>query len=910
MVRFDLLSRAHLLVQKNMVKGLLVKLAWFLKLYKSKKCKFMAQHWRMIIKRIMGLLAVVSLLIVFRDVVFSLMDEIVVPITSKVKQDSVNVLICTILLVVSVYLANGILIHKKSYINHPERSWVILAIIVVFYSLFRFSNHYVYYGIYNLVYVDVAFVVIAVLELLSYIIPVTGKIRDKGDNYVCAFVLDNPSLADKLGRTDYAELLLDKICMTYRSGNLAEGSMTILLNERYGVGKTTFFNLITQKAKGRINTCVFKPWQTVNEGGITDELLRLLEEQYAISSGLGKQLESYSKLLSGNKVGNAIELILDFNNERDSLAQRYESIKEMLRTINVPLIVFVDDVDRLQTDELFALLKLLRNAADFPNIVYLVAADKEAISQMLKNKGIKDGDEYLKKFFNFELLFPRDDSFLTQLLSEQILGVLTNYYEVDPVISSIEKDFLSTQYVQNVFYNPRDVYRFVNLLTYMLDMFKQYGLLKEVYVPDLLKLMLIQYISPMAYKILRDEMGVLLDVRKSDGRVHLKSEYNNIIMSRQDKKMIRDMASRSKKRDATQEETNRNVDIQTLRDIPAIERPNKEDIVSELLRELFYDTQNFQKKSRICYIGEYFKFFAGKYSKSELSALYMRELMESPSETDFEDKVKQTIQQGKTDFLVHKLKQYIEDEKISKDIPVVLKRCIAIEDVIYRDWAQKRGFPTSPKDYCQLRQFSPVFSNLLLVGSENVVTDSAEIDRVRSLFAKNKQYAWLATSLLLPINEEYNMSFVYGQDIFNELKENLIRRFVTDELKVNPFEQEKIVVIPILKKLNITVWDNLFRVHIKNSLDPMAWLYILLEPYGDSLRWNRMICHNLVDTSQLDFYANDFLNIKLPLEISSDLAKLSVQSNIESLSKHDFEQHPFLVDAKKWWDEKKKINEL
>lgn len=892
-----------------MVKGLLVKLAWFLKLYKSKKCKFMTQHRRMIIKRIMGLLAVVSLLIVFRDAVFSLMDEIVVPVTSKVKQDSVNVLICTILFVVSVYLANGILIHKKSYINHPERSWIILAIIVVFYSLFRFSKYYVYYGIYNLVYVDVAFFVVAVLELLSYIIPITEKIRDKGDNHVCGFVLDNPSWVDKLGRADYAELLLDKIYMTYRSGNLAEGSMTILLNERYGAGKTTFFNIITQKAKGRINTCVFKPWQTANDGGIANELLRLLEEQYAISNQLGKQLESYSKLLSDNRVGNALELILDFNNERDSLAQRYKSIKDMLQAINVPLIVFVDDVDRLQTEELLALLKLLRNAADFPNIIYLVAADKEAISQMLKIKGIKDGDEYLKKFFNFELLFPRDDSFLWQLLNEQLIDVLTQYYEGDSAISSIGKEFLSTQYVQNVFYNPRDVYRFVNLLTYMLDLFKRYGIVGEVHVPDLLKLILIQYISPMVYKILRDEMDVLLDVRMVDGRVHLKSGYNYIIMSRQDKKQLQDMLSRSRNSVETQEETNKNDDVQTLFDIPATERPNKEDLVSELLRELFYDTQNFQEKGRICYIGEYFKFFAGKYSKSELSAHYMRELMESPSETDFEVKVKQTIQQGKADFLVHKLKQYIEDKNINKDIPFVLERCVAIEDAIYRDWTQKRGFPASPIDYYQLGQFSPVFSNLLLVGNESVVTDRAEIDRVRSLFAKNKQYAWLATSLLLPINEEYNMSFVYGQDLFKELKESLILRFVTDELKENPFEQEKIVAIPILKKLSITVWDNLFRVYIKNSLDPMAWLYILLEPYGDSLRWNRMICHNLV-VSQLDFYARDFMNIELPLEISSDLENMSVQSNIESLSPAAFGQHPFLVAAKKWWDEKKKINEL
>lgn len=136
--------------------------------------------------------------------------------------------------------------------------------------------------------------------------------------------------------------------------------------------------------------------------------------------------------------------------------------------------------------------------------------------------------------------------------------------------------------------------------------------------------------------------------------------------------------------------------------IPAEERPNKEDVVSELLRDLFYDTQNFQEKSRICFLGEYFKFFAGKYSKSELSFQYMNEMMTLPSEPAFEEKMHQAVRQGKAEFLIHKLKQYIEDETITKDIPTVLKRCITIQDAVYRDWAKSRDAFASPYDYCQI----------------------------------------------------------------------------------------------------------------------------------------------------------------------------------------------------------------
>lgn len=865
----------------------------------------MTQHQNSFAKTVLGLLAVVSLLIVFRDVVCSIINKIIIPVTSKVETESIVVLVSTILLIVFAYLASGFLLSRKSYIRHPERSLFLLLAGVVFYVLFRFDDHYEFYGIGKLAYVDVAFITAAILEILSYFYPI--KETQTGNEKVMGFVSDNPSKIDKLERADYAELLLDKICVTYASGSLKEGSMTILLNERYGAGKSTFFNLIENKARGKIRTCVFKPWQTADGGRMTEELLKLLEEQYEISSQLGKQLEGYSKLLSGSEVKNVLGFTSHLLNERDSLARRYESIRDMLQTINEPLLVQVDDVDRLQTEELLALLKLLRNAADFPNIIYLVAADKEAMSQMLETKGIMDADEYLKKFFNFELLFPIDDSYLSYLLREQVVGTLTHYYGVRFSMPSVEKEFLSAQYVQYVFQSPRDIYRYINLLTYTLDLFKRYGILDEVYVSDLLKLLLIQFISPMVYKILRDEMDLLLNVRGNDGRVHLKEGFKDIIVSRQYKKHLQEVVLMARKRNGEKQaepDDNAKVeDAQSLFGIPAQERPNKEDIASELLRDLFYDTVNFQGKSRICYLGEYFKFFAGKYSKSELSAQYMKELMALPSELEFEEKMGRAVEQGKSDFLIHKLKQYIEDGGISKDIPTVLKRCITIEDAVYRDWAQKQAYAKSPKNFYEIGQFSPVYSNLLVVDNGSVVSDREEIERIKAIYAEDRRYVWLASSLRLPVYEDRSMSFVYGQELHLRLKEDLIRRFIVEELAEKPFEREKLEAIPMLKDLYRVYWNEQFKEYIKHSPEPMAWLYMLLKPSGGLLEWDYKAYSNLVAEGMLDYYADDTLGLELPKEIKEDLATIGVNQNA-ALTATNFGHHPFLVEAKKWWDER------
>ncbi len=288
----------------------------------------------------------------------------------------------------------------------------------------------------------------------------------------------------------------------------------------------------------------------------------------------------------------------------------------------------------------------------------------------------------------------------------------------------------------------------------------------------------------------------------------------------------------------------------------------------------------------------------------------MNEMMTLPSESAFEEKMNQAVHQGKAEFLIHKLKQYIEDETITKDIPSVLKRCITIQGAVYRDWAKSRDAIASPYDYCQIGQFRPVYSNLLLVNNREVIQEKQEIERIKSFYAENTQYAWLASSLTLPISDDRNMSYVYGQEMFLELRESLIQRFIEKELTVNPFEREKIMAIPLLRDVYRVYWDEHFKEYVRNSSEPLAWLYRLLKPSGDSLEWNYVVYNNLVREGVLDSYAIDSLGLDLPQEIIQDLAQISGAHNGTALSKINFNHHPFLVVAKKWWDAKGQSREL
>lgn len=867
----------------------------------------MKQSLNKILPWLWRLLIVLSLLRIFRGVVFFFIDKVILPITSAVESDSICILISIVVFVISAYLVSGRLKCRNYYVENTRPLVLAVYSLIIFYVFFRFSGHYVFYGVGKFTYIDTAVVLAGMLEIVTYFLTLKREAEAKVNEK--EFVLDNPSKTDKLGRTDYAELLLNKIYATYKSGRLSDASMTILLNEKFGAGKTTFFYLLAEKSKGRFKTCLFKPWQFNSGDGMIEELLRLLEEQYSYRTQLVRQLKEYSKLLSEGGYNNVLKFISSLLSNEDSLPKRYEAIKHILHEIDDPLVVFVDDVDRLQAEELFSLLKLLRDGAAFPNIFYLVAADKEVLEQMLETKGIKNSDEYLKKFFNFELLFPKDDSFINTLLSSQIASTLQAYYS-DVQTISLKDEVLSPRNLQTVFKTPRDVYRYINLLSYSLDLFKSYDIIEEVYVPDLLRLLLIQFISPTVYKIFRDEMNLLLDVRAEGGRISLKNEYEGIIRSRLSKKDLQDVVEiikNSKKlQNASKEPENQESEEgKSLFGVIAQERPSKEDILSDLLNDLFPDVQGCSEKNRICYIGEYFKFFAGKYSKDEVSYQYMKNLIGSSNEAFFEKTMGSAILQGKSDFLFHKLEQYIEDAEIEKDIPKILQRCIKIQDSLYRYWEGTQTYFKSPKNFCQVNRFKSIYMKLLLVNDEDMVTDIEEIERFKSIYATNKQYCWLASSLSFPIINE--CTFVYGNELLSNMKERLIQRFIKEELADNPFVKEKLEVIPLLRSMYPAYWDEHFKRYVKKSSDPNAWLYELFEPAGNLLKRNHIAYNNLVDNRTLDSYAKDVLGLDLPEEIIHDLVEISGFQEDAAFNVNRFSRHPFLIAAKKWWDAKEQF---
>ena len=81
----------------------------------------------------------------------------------------------------------------------------------------------------------------------------------------------------------------------------------------------------------------------------------------------------------GGMIGSAAKVIEDKLQKQKPWKVLFEELSNGLRELNSPILVIVDDIDRLQVDELLVLLKVVRLLGRFPGVDFLLAYDEQKI---------------------------------------------------------------------------------------------------------------------------------------------------------------------------------------------------------------------------------------------------------------------------------------------------------------------------------------------------------------------------------------------------------------------------------------------------------------------------------------------------------------------------------------------------
>ena len=826
-----------------------------------------------------------TILIVFWNYIVRELSKILLPITSSIPDD--NWCIAIIFLVFPIIFA---FLHKEELIKERHlfsNRYIPEFFFFCIYIVLKVSNDYTFYSYSFIEYIGSGLIVLILVELiiLAYKIYKSKKNKSNAKPTLEAspFFIDAPTIEDKYDRKKYAKLLIEKIIATKKEKN-PEHSFVINIGENYGYGKTSFFLFLSEELKSMTNQSIYfdyKPWLCDSANAIIIEFFQTLRNELSpYVTNLDRKINKYTKsLIQDYTRQTGISTINSLFHTSQTLKEEHDEIANAIKKIDLPIIIFIDDVDRLQNDELMVLLKLIRDTADFGNIFYILAADKPFLINSLNSLGIEYPEEYLKKFINYEFTFPSNDSITTTLLKNEISTILNSYLPIE-LAKKESQSINELIQLNNPFNNFRDVKRFLNNYTYMLDAIKMNRGKINIDYTDLFALTLIQYLQPELYKVLRDYDERILSI--SNKRFILKDEYTDVC---QNKETLRIIAQIKNEKEEKPISTCKNI-----KDIITDSNISDELITMNLLRFLFGDKHNYRGVNRICQVDAYFSYFSAELKNNQISQNEFQEILDLDDLTAFEARIEDVIKSDKIQSFIHKTK-YIA-ERFQKDkVDLINKLFMFIEKNI--DTKKASYISKVAQEEVLFKEFELSIIIYYLFNKEQNQFTENDVLKIDKFIDRYRNLNLCALFLERFLSYHPN-PFIFERKQALIWKEKLVDRYFNEHLlsKDNPFNEETLDIIHNLKGNFInSSWEKKFLEYINNSPNYMDWFARIVCLNNSEFKWNE----NYMKQMGWDFRKNleDFINA-CQHKNDDKLQDLLNMLRLTDLKDLKIEEHPFL----------------
>jgi len=382
----------------------------------------------------------------------------------------------------------------------------------------------------NIAYFDVIFLLfIPIIYSLVGFIKTYFKKKDNEKKKPQGFTLlnDNPLEKDEEifpERKIIAEKLSD-IIKTIQS----DSSYAVGINSPWGNGKTTFLKYLLKKLKEKDETAIFinfSPWFCKTEADIISLFFNCLSaglKKY--HSSINNDILKYAKIILSIKqntltkgIGNSLNLF----SESKELKTIYKELNTHIGTLNRKIYISIDDLDRLYAKEIIECFKIIRNTANFKNIIFILAYDAKYIDSALK-ESLKDNHEnYIDKIIQLKYALPViTGSDILKFIKEKLKNYEVHDEEIQKILNPQYLDFFkneiyktnktSTLKLEDYFSNIRDCIKILNLFI------TQYqNLAKEVNASDLFLVCILKTLYPNEALEIYLNMDMFFNMNKFD----------------------------------------------------------------------------------------------------------------------------------------------------------------------------------------------------------------------------------------------------------------------------------------------------------------------------------------------------------------------------------------------------------
>lgn len=328
-------------------------------------------------------------------------------------------------------------------------------------------------------------------------------------------------------------------------------SVVIGVYGEWGEGKTSVMNFIEQELKtdSSIITLKFNPWRFTDETTLLisffNSLATKVRESFPenisknsniISSRIvalkkkwrekkeplktdketiGELIEKYGKVASiirGAEITETIGKILS-NVDIEELKKRLE---KLLLESEKKIVIFIDDIDRLDKEEIYAIFRLVKLTADFTNTFYILSFDEEMVASAIGTRfgsGDKEsGANFLEKIIQVPLKIPVAQpealkKYCFKLVDKAILenNIEFNDNDARRFVSEFEENVLIR------LKTPRLAIRYGNILSFSLPLLDG-----EVNLADLMLIEAIKIFYPSHYEFVKNNSHYFLSSYSSD----------------------------------------------------------------------------------------------------------------------------------------------------------------------------------------------------------------------------------------------------------------------------------------------------------------------------------------------------------------------------------------------------------
>ena len=283
---------------------------------------------------------------------------------------------------------------------------------------------------------------------------------------------------DILGFNPLAEIIADSISKMEKP----EGTV-IAVNGPWGSGKSSVVNLVrhhlcNSRAAG-VKIVDFKCWWFRGEEALTTAFFHELYS--AFSPSLAKKAKkAFSKLgqilsIAGTTLsavgafnaplagaGKAASVIGRlFSQQKETVENLHKEISNALKRDSSRYLIVIDDIDRLAPDEAILIFRLVKSVGGLPNVMYMLAYDRQLAEKIVAERYPSEGPHYLEKIVqaSFDLPAPSQaalkDEFLRRL--NTVVGV--ERFEDEFYFQNLCDDLVTPEIK-----TPRDLVRILNPL--------------------------------------------------------------------------------------------------------------------------------------------------------------------------------------------------------------------------------------------------------------------------------------------------------------------------------------------------------------------------------------------------------------------------------------------------------------